>query len=387
MIGSFKNPSISYNSTMPSRVLILEAPSYQDVSGPITRALKELDRDVRGKKVLVKPNILGAHAPEKGVDTHPAIVREVVKQLQAQGAEVWVGDNSGVGGYGANERSAKASGIMEAASGCYRNIALNGKEINFKSRFCDKLVVSREILEADLIVSLPRFKTHALTVLTGAVKNTFGYAVGGEKSRLHLRAATFADFGEAVVDVFQIRPPDLSILDGIIAMEGYGPNNGTLRKVGKLLVSRDAVALDRIMAEMAGAPVEKIPFLKVAGARKLGELDLKRIEIEGKLERIPHFELPLSLMVVPIGQMVNRFLYPFIRIRPRVDAKLCTACGDCKKACPAGAITIDKTARIDKNKCIICYCCNEACTYQAISIKGHVRRLLGFGQVWLTSRK
>ena len=372
---------------MPARVLIIDAPSYQDVSGPISRALKELPGDLQGKKVLVKPNILGAHAPEKGVDTHPAIVREVVKQLQARDAEVWVGDNSGVGGYGANERSAQASGIMEAASGCYRNIALNGKEINFKSRFCNQLVVSREVLEADLIVSLPRFKTHALTVLTGAVKNTFGYAVGGEKSRLHLRAVTFADFGEAVVDVFSVRPPDLSIMDGIIAMEGYGPNNGTLRKVGKLLVSRDAVALDRVMAEMAGAPVEKIPFLKVAGARKLGETDLRKIEIEGKLERIPDFKLPLSSAVAPIGQMVNRFVYPFIRIRPRVDANLCTACGDCKKACPTGAIEIDKTARIDKDKCIICYCCNEACTFQAISIKGRVRNLLGFGQKMLTSKK
>ncbi|MCX5858742.1 MAG: DUF362 domain-containing protein [Proteobacteria bacterium] len=371
---------------MPSRVLILDAPSYQDVSGPITRALQELPGDFKGKKVLVKPNILGAHAPEKGVDTHPAIVREVVKQLQAQGAEVWVGDNSGVGGYGANERSAKASGIMEAASGCYRNIAQSGKEIAFKSRFGDKLIVSREVLEADLVISLPKFKTHALTVLTGAVKNTFGYAVGGEKSRLHLRAATFNDFGEAVVDVFQVRPPDLSIMDGVVAMEGYGPNNGTLRKVGKLLVSRDAVALDRVMAEMAGAPVEEIPFLKVAGDRKLGETDLKRIEIEGKLDRIPDFRLPISPAIVSIGQMVNRFLYPFIRIRPQVDAKLCTACGDCKKACPAGAITIDKTARIDKNKCIICYCCNEACTYQAISIKGHVRRLLSFGQEMLNRR-
>lgn len=372
---------------MPSHVLILDAPSYQDVSEPVSRALLELPGDVQGKKVLVKPNILGAHAPEKGVDTHPAIVREVVKQLQARGAEVWVGDNSGVGGYGANERSAKVSGIMEASSGCYRNIALNGKEINFQSRFCDKLVVSREVLEADLIVSLPRFKTHALTVLTEAVKNTFGYAVGGEKSRLHLRAATFNDFGEAVVDVFQVRPPDLSIMDGIIAMEGYGPNNGQLRKVGKLFVSRDAVALDRVIAEITMAPVEKIPFLKVAGARKLGETDLKRIEIEGKLERIPNFKLPLSPAVAPIGQMVNRFVYPFIRIRPRVDADLCTACGDCQKACPAGAIEIDKIARIDKDKCIICYCCNEACTCQAIQIKGRVRSFLGFGQKLLSSRK
>ncbi|MDD5223910.1 MAG: DUF362 domain-containing protein [bacterium] len=371
---------------MPARVLIIDAPSYQDVSGPISRALQELPGDLRAKKVLVKPNILGAHAPEKGVDTHPAIVREVVKQLQARGAEVWVGDNSGIGGYGANERSAKASGILEASGGCYRNIALNGKEINFKSRFSDKLVVSREVLEADLIVSLPRFKTHSLTVLTGAVKNTFGYAVGGEKSRLHLRAANFADFGEAVVDVFQIRPPDLTILDGIIAMEGYGPNNGTLRKVGKILVSSDAVALDRVMAEMVGAPAEKIPFLKVAGARKLGETDLKRIEIEGKLERIPGFKLPLSPVMAPIGQMFYRFLYPFIRVRPQVNGGLCTACGDCKKACPAGAITIDKTARIDLDKCIACYCCNEACTYQAIQIKSRVRNFLGFGQKMISSR-
>jgi len=368
------------------KVIICDVPDYQDLSGPVTRSLAELGSDLSGRAVLVKPNILGRYPPEKGVNTHPALVREVVRQLLEAGARVWVGDNSGVGGYGANEGSAEVSGIKEASLGCYRNLARHGKEISFSSRFLTRVVVSREILEADLIVSLPKFKTHSLTVLTGAVKNTFGYLVGGEKSRLHCAASTSEDFGEAVVDVFQIRPPDLSIMDGVVAMEGYGPNNAPLRRVGKIIASRDAVALDRVMAEMTGISPDRVPFLRVAGERGVGALDLGRIEIEGNLERIPGFRLPLNPVVSPIGRIVNRFVYPFLIPRPAVDRGKCTTCGECARACPVGAIAVDEKVRIDTGRCILCYCCNELCPEQAIQIRGRVRRILGFASRALRSR-
>ena len=98
-------------------------------------ALSSFAAKVRGKKVLVKPNILGLFPPEKAVCTHPEMVRAVVRWLRAAGALVTVGDNCGLGGYGLNQSAAQKSGIADASEGAFVNIAKDGMEKEVESRF------------------------------------------------------------------------------------------------------------------------------------------------------------------------------------------------------------------------------------------------------------
>jgi uncharacterized protein (DUF362 family) len=121
-----------------------------------------------GKRVLLKPNILGPHPPEKGVTTHPSLIQSLVKSLKKRGAICWVGDNPGMSGYAANEHCARVSGIFDAADGCFINFARETVQIDCHSRFLKKLVISKAILDADIVINIPKFKTHLQTKITGA---------------------------------------------------------------------------------------------------------------------------------------------------------------------------------------------------------------------------
>ena len=125
-------------------------------------------------------------------------------------------------GYAANERCVRISVVLEAADGCYVNFAKENVQVPPKSRFINKLVISRAILDADLVINVPKFKTHLPTRITGAVKNMFGILVGVEKARVHLSVPLPKDFSEALVDIYQVRVPDLTVLDAVVGMEGNG---------------------------------------------------------------------------------------------------------------------------------------------------------------------
>src|SRR4030066_382644 len=125
-------------------VLILDA-DYSRMDGVIENILQTFSFSFAGKRVVIKPNILGPYPPEKGVTTHPSLIQSLVKILKEKGAFCMVGDNPGLNGYAANERCARISGILEAAEGCYVNFAKETVQVFLKSRFLDKLVVSRSI--------------------------------------------------------------------------------------------------------------------------------------------------------------------------------------------------------------------------------------------------
>ena len=224
------------------RVMIFEA-DYDTgsmVEG-VEAAFDAFPLDLAGKRVLVKPNILGGHAPEKAVTTHPALVAAVVEYLKKNGATPMVGDNSGVHGYGRSGQAARVSKIMDAAGDCFISLGRKPVRQDLVSRDIRHVMIAEDVLTADIVINLPKLKTHGLTFYTGAVKNTFGYVTGGDKMRVHALAVTPQRFAEALVDIYAIRPPDLSIMDAVEAMEGNGPSNGRVRRVGKILASDNAV--------------------------------------------------------------------------------------------------------------------------------------------------
>jgi len=335
---------------------------------------------LRNKKVLVKPNILGTYRPERAATTHPELVRQVVRWLRSAGAQVTVGDNCGVGGYGINERAAKISGILDASEGAYVNVARDVVEKEIESRFFKKLVLSRAMMEADYIVNLPKLKTHTLSLLTLGIKNMFGMLAGASKGKVHNSAQRLEEFGEALSDIFRIRPPELTIIDGVIGMDGNGPNVGRVRPIGYLLAGENAPAVDLVVAKMAGADAKRMHHIRITGERGLGPIDLKDVEITGEHKPIPRFKLPSTLAQQGfLGFIVNRYVYrSIINSKLILNPEKCNQDRICLKACPSGAMNWkNDRPQIDYQKCIRCMCCHELCTEGAWEIAGLLRRFTG----------
>ena len=147
-------------------------------------------------------------------------------------------------------------------------------KLSFNPDFVPMVSVSRAVLEADVIISLPKFKTHGLTVLTGAIKNSYGYLPGAQKAKLHKAAGSPERFHEMVVDVFNLRVPDFFLMDAVVGMEGNGPASPDLRDIGLILASDNGVALDGVMATMTGCDPGRLRFLQKAKKMGLGGLRL-----------------------------------------------------------------------------------------------------------------
>jgi len=344
---------------------------YDNVDEAVDRAFRLFELDLQGKTVLIKPNVLRAAKGEEAIVTHPAVVRAVIERVETTGpSSIVVGDNPGLFGYGANEEVFEKCGLMEAAKGYYRNIGTESKEVPFNADFVPTVSVSRIVLEADVVISLPKFKTHGLTVLTGAIKNSYGVLPGAQKARLHRVAGSPARFHEVVVDVFRLRIPDFFLVDAVVGIEGNGPASPDTRDIGLILAGDNGVAIDAVMATMMGCDPGRLKFLQKAREAGLGDYDMESIDIIGELERIPRFKLP------PLGgdaafnnKNIREMMHKRVLLRPQVDPELCTGCGTCIDQCPVSALSMAKHApAVDAELCITCFCCQEICPKKAIAL-------------------
>ncbi|MBW1846154.1 MAG: DUF362 domain-containing protein [Deltaproteobacteria bacterium] len=347
-----------------------------DLREPVERIMSSLAPDsFSGANVLIKPNMVGPSEPGLGHTTHPDLVRAVVRACLDRNASVIVGDNPG--GISRSSRNvANATGILDASEDCFHPISeqvveKKGIETGFP------MVISKSVLDADYIINLPKFKTHTLMMVTGAIKNTYGYIAGACKAKLHLQAPNKKDFAKTICDIYQLRPPDLHIMDAITAIEGNGPcHGGMLREVGKILGSTDPLALDAVMAQMMGVEPSDLPVQKEAAIRGLGSMKSYEIEVAGLLEQIPNFRMPVTFYhehldnetieklqkLYPPGMMLSR-----TKIIPLQNVEKCALCGDCVLSCPTEALTIEPEFSIS-DKCIACYCCVELCPEGALEV-------------------
>ncbi|MGC9965381.1 MAG: DUF362 domain-containing protein [Syntrophobacteraceae bacterium] len=354
-----------------AKVMIHPA-GYESVREAVDLAFDLFPLEIKGRKVLIKPNVLRTSEANEGIVTHPSVLRAVVAKVESLGpASIIVGDNPGVVSYGANEESFKKTGLMEAAGSYYRNIGTDPVQVNFNPDFMPMVSVSRAVLEADIVINLPKFKTHGLTVITGAIKNCYGYLPGAQKAVLHKAAGSPERFHEMIVDVFRLRIPDLSLVDAVVGMEGNGPASAELRDIGLILASDNAVALDAVIATMMGCEPGKLRFLQRAREVGLGDFDIKGIEIIGELKRIPDFKLP------PLGgeanidnEAIQTMIHSRTVLRPQADPDLCTGCGTCVGQCPASALSMGEyVPEVNPDMCITCFCCQEICPEKAIVLK------------------
>ncbi|MFW6080471.1 MAG: DUF362 domain-containing protein [Desulfosalsimonas sp.] len=356
-----------------SEVMIHPA-SYDSVREAVDRAFEMFPVDMTGKKVLIKPNVLRSAGPGEGITTHPAVMSAVVEKVaSANPASIVVGDNPGLHDYGANQESFNKTGLMEAAGGYYQNIGDDPVPVSFNPEFMSTVSVSRAVLDADVIISLPKFKTHGLTVITGALKNSYGIMPGAIKAKLHKAAGSPERFHELLVDVFLLRVPDLFIVDAVVGMEGNGPASPDLRDVGCIIAGDNAVAVDAVIARMMGLDPGRLRFLQYAKQKGLGDYEEESIKIHGKLETIPDYKIP------PLGGEANlnnpniqELISSRIQVRPIPDEELCTGCGTCAEQCPVSALVMDEQNDlpvVDEETCIACFCCQEVCPEKAIRLE------------------
>jgi uncharacterized protein (DUF362 family)/Pyruvate/2-oxoacid:ferredoxin oxidoreductase delta subunit len=348
-------------------------------------ALGGMNRFVKpGQRVLLKPNLLGAYPVEKRVTTDPSVVYSVARLVLQAGGKPFIGDSPALHSFKKAAYQSGYSGVakelnIELVELSNPRIALVPADSVFK-----KIEIASQVLDADVVINLPKLKTHAQMLLTLGVKNLFGTVVGRCKGEWHYMAGVDRDtFADLHLDIYQIVKPALTILDGVWAMEGNGPGNGRPRKLGLIAAAQDAIALDVCICNLLGAPLRSFPVYRAAKRRRMGEINIANMQFP--LERpdafvIKDFEIPRldSLGVLPewLGWIAKRFLVS----KPVQATNFCTECGQCEKICPAAAIRIkDQKAYFDYDTCIRCYCCQEVCPQNAIQFQqGRLVRILKY---------
>lgn len=374
---------------MKHRVAVIKCDSYDEekVELAVKRGISligGLDNLIKpGYKVLLKPNLLSAYLPSSGVTTHPSVVKAVVKCVKEVGAIPFIGDCPGAFLVGIEEIWEK-TGMKQVAEETNTELVCLEKR---GSEIFNGIAISKAIYDFDAIINLPKFKTHSLTGITGSIKNLFGLVPGWHKSSFHRDYPNAEGFSKVLISILKIVKPVLNIMDGIVGMEGDGPSNGNLRKIGLILVSSDCVALDTVMVRIMGYNPNDISMLKEAykerfayvGDTKFTELNLEVVGENLESVKISDFKLPTFLrgqnltkkiFKDKILEILTKIYYNFVTAKPIVQKELCKKCGLCGKTCPVNAITYTNGfPKFNRKKCIECFCCYELCPHNAIELE------------------
>lgn len=323
-----------------------------------------------GQRVLLKPNMLSARTPDKAVTTHPAVLEAMIEQVKAAGGTPVVGDSP--------------SGAIKGVAQCWENTGFlevcrrTGTElIHFEKAGTVKCVVgervyhlAKPVLEADVVINLPKMKTHGFTLYTGAIKNLYGTLPGFQKANFHKLYPHPKSFSRLLVEIYALIRPALTLMDGVTGMEGDGPATGTRRENNLLVAALDGVALDAVVTHLMGFKPGEVEMIRLAGEEGLGKVGLDEIDVRGlnlQTAALADYDLPSNHLMSLIPEGLMRFMGRMIWVRPAVDRSRCISCGICAEGCPVDAIVMKKGNPVfDYKKCINCLCCNESCSEGAI---------------------
>lgn len=340
-----------------------------------------------GERIALKPNILMGASPQKAIATHPVVVGAVAAAVREAGAHPVVVESPGTGVAHARlpiERAFRKAGYVEAARRFGFELSLDTDwqmVSNPEGRLAKRLEVINPVLRADGVINLAKLKTHTFMIFTGATKNLFGVIPGLNKSAYHARLEDPRRFADMLLDVAYFVRPRLSIVDGILGMEGNGPGTaGTPRRLGLLVAGADPVAVDVACCRIVGLRTSAVPVLAAARERGLWsgrEGDIETLGTPIAAVRLDDFAAPdgYSGMGLGYGGRFDVVLQPLLRRfnrMPRPKASRCTLCAVCAGSCPTGAISVDKEGgaiKVDDRLCIRCYCCHEVCPSAAIDLE------------------
>jgi uncharacterized protein (DUF362 family)/ferredoxin len=391
-------------SVPPKPVAIVRCPAYElpAVEAAVRRAvdlLGGIGAFVQpGQRVLLKVNLLRPATPDSACTTHPAVVAAVARLVREAGGRAIIADSSGGPFTLALLRVYyRVCGLNWAAevSGAELNENVGSTQVSYPDGIALRRLDLIALLgQVDVVINLPKLKTHNLTGLTLAVKNLFGVVPGPIKVGYHSKLQPQERFFEGLLDIHNYVRPALNLMDAVVGMEGNGPSGGKPRQIGALLASTDALALDVVCADMVG--FDPLAVKTTAAAVAHGQTT-------GKLEDVPLLGDPLAELRVPdfrkgMAAVMDPGLLPkplrkLVRVKegasrgrrsfpglvldwmgrqsiavPSAGVK-CTGCGFCAKHCPVEAITIvNKQAQMNLKKCIRCYCCHELCPQLAVEL-------------------
>ena len=238
-----------------------------------------------GQRVLLKPNLLRMSDVSRGVVTHPSVVRAMTLLVQEAGGHVVIGDSPGGPFADPYLRTVyRGSGLNDVAEE-------TGAELNYDTRITrisvpdGRLVKSLELgqyaVDADVIISLCKLKTHGFMGFTGATKNLFGLIPGVTKVTYHAKLQGADQFAEMLLDLLEFAKPAFSLMDGVVGMDGDGPSAGNPYPAGLFLCSTDAVALDLVATHLVGMKLDAVYPLRAAKRRGLTTGRVEDVEILG----------------------------------------------------------------------------------------------------------
>ncbi len=395
-----------------SQVSIVKCDDYQQER--VDQAVREsLDliggiKDLvhKGDRVLLKVNMLLGSKPEVAATTHPAVVKAVIQAVREAGGIPLIGDSPG-NAYANVDKAYEDSGFRQAAEemsaeivkfesagsraidvvSLFKGEDLSYLSLNGRKRVVKTIHISKEVLDADVVISLPKLKTQNYTLFTGAIKNMYGAVPGFRKKEFHRLAPRPVDFATLLVDIFVATKPRLAIMDGIVGMEGHGPAGGDPRFVGIIAASTDCVSLDAVCSAIISLDPMIVDTTRIAFESGLGEARLDRIEIKGTPwheVKVDDYKLSTNVNVwlTKAPGLLLAILKPLakwcIKVRPRVNPEKCVRCQICVKNCPVQAmrevevknkkVPYSSMIVIDYRKCIQCFCCHEVCPHKAVEI-------------------
>lgn len=338
----------------------------------------------QGSRVLLKPNFLSVEQPGSPVVTHYAVFEAVIRIIKEYSSDISFGDSPG---FGDAKRAAEKSGLMEVADRYGVKFKDFSETVHVKLDkyiLCSSLEVSKVPYEADVVITLPKLKTHAMAYFTGAIKNQFGCIYGTQKALWHTRMPNINNFCKMLLDLNTAVNTNFAILDGIMAMEGNGPKNGSPKKMNTLIMGRCLSAVDSVAVRLIGYdnPLDT-PTLKEAYDNKWGAVLPSEIEVLG--ENIDNMKAKEFRLARTAGgfRMTNpkllRFASSILAPRPWLIEDKCIGCRRCEEVCPEKGKVIKMVEKDNKLKptwemknCIRCFCCQELCPAGAIETKNTV---------------
>jgi len=329
--------------------------------------------------MVLKPNILSGESPEKNISPHPEVFRAVAKAFSNMGATLSYGDSPGFGNPKSNAQRGGFGKVADEEGVAWADFT-NSRMMQFpEGKVIKKFSIAEGVAASDGIISISKLKTHALTRITGAIKNQFGCIPGARKAEFHSVMPTVSLFSQMLVDLNLLLKPRLFIMDGIIAMEGNGPRNGSGRKMNLLLLSTDPVALDTVVCRLINLDpklVEPLVYGEQFGLGTMTDIDFVGDPVEDFI--VPDFVVNRSSKKTTTGTsfLATSFLRRYFFFIDTFKSEIFTKCGRCVEVCPAQPKALSwsgegksKPPVYDYAKCIRCYCCQELCPFNAIYVK------------------